>query len=197
LEVVVILESVSSPPQQLIDLVPSPEEASEDDTPEQPEEPPESVSLIDPPSIREPKPLLERSLLELEFPTRTMNWADRMGISTIGQLVAWDPAVFSVERAVGRLTVTKTRAALEEALGCTWEEARGAHADSSPPQIKVVEADEDAVTVGGSKGWNGFANGLEDRVLNTPCAHVELRSEERRVGTAGRAAGSATAEHAL
>src|SRR5690606_34379112 len=101
--------------------------------------------------------IFERNLHELEFPTRALNWADRNGVTTIAELVAWDPALFARERNVGRLTLRQTRAAVEEAVGMSWEEACAAHRGGTLPagtSAPAAVVDEEAITAGGGTGWH-------------------------------------------
>src|SRR5690606_8302328 len=127
------------------------------------------------------KPLLERSLAELEFPTRTLNWASGKGVVTIGQLVAWNPDDLAEERNMGRLTLQKTRAALEQALGCTWEEAWQAHEQRLPLQAVESRADEDATTAGGAVGWAAMGQNLPEEHRAAPISEVDLPTRMRNV----------------
>lgn len=129
--------------------------------------------------------LLHRRLLDLEFPTRTLNWAARKGIVTVGELVAIDPELFAQERNVGRLTVRQTRAALEEALGRTWEQARSSSrggsipADDGSEDDAPASLDEDAITSGGAVGWSACAATLGERLRDVPIGDIELPTRMR------------------
>lgn len=123
--------------------------------------------------------LFEMSLEELEFPTRTLTWAHRKQLRTVGELVAWNPADFAAEPNVGRLTVEQTRAALEEALGCSWQEAWSAHEHQVPLRIGANVEDEDAVTSGGAQGWAAFAQNLPPDARELALASVELPARMR------------------
>jgi plasmid stabilization system protein ParE len=141
------------------------------------EAPPASVRPS--PSL-EPKPLFERSLRELEFPTRTLNWADARGITTIGQLVAWNPAEVVQERNMGRLTLERTRAALEQALGCTWEAAWRAHEQRIVPDAPE-QGDEESTTAVGAVGWAAMAANLSPEDQQTPLTELDLPARMRNV----------------
>lgn len=65
---------------------------------------------------------LARPLHDLALPARASNWADRQGLRTLRELVAWHPDAFLREPNLGRLTVAETRVAVESALGREWEE---------------------------------------------------------------------------
>ena len=138
------------------------------------------------------KPLFEQSLQELEFPTRTLNWAATKNVTTIGQLVAWNPADLANERNMGRLTLHKTRAALEEALGYTWEQAWAAHESKIPLQAAVDNGgEEEATTAGGGQGWAAFAHTVDVKVRQAPLSEVDLPTRmrtfvaERKLSTIG------------
>lgn len=130
-------------------------------------------------ATHEPKPLLERSLTELEFPARTLNWAESKGIGTIGQLVAWNPHDLAEQRNMGRLTLERTRAALEQALGCSWEEAWKAHEQRIPLQTAESEADEEATTAGGAMGWVAMGKSLPERHRSAPLREIDLPARMR------------------
>lgn len=142
------------------------------------------------PELETAPTLLEQELEALEFPTRALNWAARKGIRTIGDLVAWDPAEFASERNVGRLTLRQTRAALEEALGTSWEEAWAAHHRHTLPGRGGAqpELDEEAVTEGGGAGWNTFAAELTDELRAVPLVELELPARMRNFAAQERIA---------
>lgn len=154
-------------------------------------EPPSETTAVAAPEGPEEEPgqqraaLLDRKLFELEFPTRTLNWAERKGITTIAELVAFDPDAFAQERNVGRLTVRQTRAALEEALGTTWERARAALASGAPagdepePPSSEGSVEEETATVGGAAGWASCARTLGDRLREVPLEELELPARMR------------------
>jgi hypothetical protein len=58
----------------------------------------------------------------LRLPTRMLNWAERKGITTLGQLAHIAPEELLAERNLGRLTVARTRRVIEARLGAAWED---------------------------------------------------------------------------
>jgi hypothetical protein len=64
---------------------------------------------------------LETPIEALAFPTRTLNWAERVGARTLRDLVAWHPDAFVQEKNIGRGSTRRTRSLIEDALGAEWE----------------------------------------------------------------------------
>src|SRR5690606_10871036 len=125
-------------------------------------------------------PLFEQSLQELEFPARTLNWAASKHVHTVGQLVAWNPSDLGNERNMGRLTLERTRAALEEALGCTRAQAWQAHEQKITLQVsEQSSADEDDTTAGGSQCSASFGQNLDATYRESPLSEVELPARMR------------------
>ncbi|HYO98517.1 MAG TPA: DNA-directed RNA polymerase subunit alpha C-terminal domain-containing protein, partial [Polyangiaceae bacterium] len=126
--------------------------------------------------------LLDHNLWQLDLPTRTLNWAERQGIHTVRELVAWLPETFAVERNVGRRTVRETRERLDSHLGCTCEEARlaarsGTPAialETAPTDEEAVDSATEALTAGGSTGWAAVATSLTDEQRALPLLQVPL-----------------------
>lgn len=83
---------------------------------------------------------LARPLHELPLPVRTLNWAERQGLTQLRDLAAWHPDAFATQPNVGRLTVTETRLALETALGREWEDIWG---ELEEPKTPPPGADPD------------------------------------------------------
>lgn len=173
----------STPPVTLASTLP----ATESSAPSGPSAPDAGEGSLSPLQA-----LLQRRLYELEFPTRTLNWAERNGIATIGELVAVDPDIFAQERNVGRLTLRQTRAALEEALGVSWEQARAvlrggslpeSLADVASPASAEGSIEEETVTAEGARGWVHCAARFGERLRDVPLDDLELPARMRNFAT--------------
>lgn len=165
---------------------PTPEPSAEPRAPA-PEGAVASPPVVELPRADAPSPL-DRKLLELDLPTRAANWAERQGIETVRELVAWDPVAFANERNVGRRTVRETRELLEALLGCTWEEANAALRGGAAALAGTTsgEADEEAVDsatealmAGGAAGWAHLAASLTEEERAIPLLDVRLPARMR------------------
>lgn len=143
----------------------------------------EAAAEVTEPSAVEPGPEspLDRKLDQLDFPTRTLNWALRREVETVRELVKWDPQAFAVERNVGRRTVRETRELLESLLKCTWEEARASLIAGTEPPLDAEQTDDEhvdsateALTAGGPVGWSRLGASLSDEERAAPLSDVQL-----------------------
>jgi hypothetical protein len=165
---------VEAAPIEPVHIEPGPVETAPAPAPTQPKPieptltetvPAESVPPPEQATTEEVRSPLNRTLLDLEFPTRTLNWANRQGINTVRELVAWRPEHFKTERNVGRRTVRETRELIEAHLGYSWEDAYAAvHGQAPAPVGGVTDEDIDpateALTAGGAAGWARVAGAL-------------------------------------
>lgn len=138
---------------------------------------------------------LNRSLNELVLPVRASNWADRKGLVTLRDLVAWHPDAFVAEPNVGRLTVAETRMALEAALGREWEEIWSEL--DGPKVAPPARAEAGTETSTGplpsaeSSRWNRRRAELSEAQLHLPLNRLDLPArmrgfcEQRSLSTVG------------
>jgi hypothetical protein len=137
---------------------------------------------VDSASTPAPRSPLDGAIYTLELPTRALNWAERRHITTVRDLVAWDPEDFAKERNVGRRTVRETRELLEALLGCTWEAARAALRSGQTTvgdrfgvcDPEEVDSTTEALTAGGPTGWAQLAASLTAEQRVVPLLDIRL-----------------------
>jgi hypothetical protein len=130
---------------------------------------------------------LDRSLWELDFPTRTLNWAERQGIETLRAFLSWQPEAFENERNVGRRTVRETRERIEAVLGCSWEAARRSvqvggdlsAGATGGPDDDATDGTTETLTAGGASGWANLSASLTDEQRDIPLGDVALPTRMR------------------
>ncbi|WP_437290977.1 UvrD-helicase domain-containing protein [Sorangium sp. So ce406] len=169
-----------------LDAAPAPEPAA---VAEAPASPASTEQAAMPPVATTPpaaKPG-ETPLLALSLPVRLMNWAEKKGISTLGELSRIPPRDLLAERNLGRKTLAETRVVLETALGCSWEEA-AAEAEAAARALAVGDASsqEDPFA---SKEWDVMRLALPEPLASARVEDVDLPT---RVVTYARAEGIET-----
>ncbi|HET9929773.1 MAG TPA: sigma factor-like helix-turn-helix DNA-binding protein, partial [Polyangiaceae bacterium] len=130
---------------------------------------------------------LDRDVQSLPLPARTLNWCARCEVSTLRELVAWQPAAFENEKNVGPSTVRETREVIESLLGCTWEQAHSSVHDravaireqAQDTDTSEDDAPADSVTAGGAAAWVRLAAQLSDEARMTPLVDIQLPTRMR------------------
>jgi hypothetical protein len=138
----------------------------------------ESVAVLEPPPLAP----LDRDVQTLPLPTRALNWAARREVTTVRDLVAWQPEAIEAEKNVGRRTVREMREVLEALLGHSWEAAHvavhgGAASMTERASTATAAEDEtatDALTSVGATGWAQLAASLTEQELETPLLDIHL-----------------------
>jgi superfamily I DNA/RNA helicase/mRNA-degrading endonuclease RelE of RelBE toxin-antitoxin system len=80
--------------------------------------------------------ILATSLADVGLPTRMMNWAERMGLSNLGDLARRAPSDLLAEKNLGRKSVQDSRLVVERATGRRWEELVGEVHEPSVPSAR-------------------------------------------------------------
>jgi sigma-70-like protein len=136
-----------------------------------------------------------RLLVDVPVPVRALNWAERRGLKTLGDLLAWHPDAFAEEPNIGRHTVSETRLAVEAAIGREWEEVWGDLAQPKVPAPGTSETESDA-TVGplpssAQSRWNLRRSELGENQRALPLTRLALPSriqgycDQHRLQTVG------------
>ena len=112
-------------------------------------------------------PLEEMPLTQLKLPTRILNWARMKNITSVAQLARIPPHELLSERNLGRKTIAGARAALEPALGCTWEHA----ACNSAVEGGTADAAKDPHA---PADWDEMRRALPESLLACPLDELDL-----------------------
>lgn len=103
--------------------------------------------------------------LDVRLPTRLANWAQRKGITTFGELVPWEQSKLTQERNVGRTSIMKVEALIENATGLTWDRLRELMGGGVPPTPPASDSPLD---------WNALATACPDSLGERPIAELAL-----------------------
>ncbi len=111
------------------------------------------VRLTPPPvAAQTEEQLLTTPLALLDLPTRMVNWADRTGVRTLGELARRHPADLVAERNLGRTSIAQTRKLIERITGKKWEQLAGGPT-STPAALSVPLPDRFAQAVA-AEDWD-------------------------------------------
>ncbi|WP_437986666.1 UvrD-helicase domain-containing protein [Sorangium sp. So ce117] len=178
--------SIPPAPAAVAPELPAPEPAAVAETPASPAFTEQSATPLVATTPPAAKPG-ETPLLALSLPVRFMNWAEKKGLTTLGELSRIPPRDLLAERNLGRKTLAETRVVLEAALGCSWEEAATeAEAAARAPAASDASLQEDPFT---SKQWDVMRLALPDALASARIDDVDLPT---RVVTYARAEGIET-----
>lgn len=105
---------------------------------------------------------LDQPLDVLDLPARMRSATERLGLTTVRDLVAIDPDSLAKQRNLGRTSLRDTRAALEALLGVSWETAAAA-------LVEPVEAPTEARPV---RAWGDLARAVPEALRAVPVGAV-------------------------
>lgn len=120
-------------------------------------------------------------LESLSLPTRLFTWAERSGVTTLGELAARSPQSLLAEKNLGRTTIAQARNLIESLLGRSWEELAAEGAPASPP-LETAPTGPEAMGAAAAPvlgPWDRLRAALTEEQRVVPLELIELPARVR------------------